>query len=132
MEFARGSYGYIAKKDIATAMDNVGMHPDAAGLYAQQAVEKMLKQYLKEVMNCSDESVLRSHKLPRLYRATNLKSLDDQMAALWEMTDAYFNTRYPGDEFFDMTVGQAKDFCYVARIVVKVIEGEIEAFRNKR
>lgn len=34
--FKTGSYGYIAKKNIDTAIDNAQKHPSAAGVYAQQ------------------------------------------------------------------------------------------------
>lgn len=56
--FKPGSYGYIAKKNIDTAIDNAQKHPSAAGVYAQQAVETMLKQYLKEVLACTDAQLL--------------------------------------------------------------------------
>lgn len=127
--FKPGSYGYIAKKNIDTAIDNAQKHPSAAGVYAQQAVETMLKQYLKEVLACTDAQLLHTHNLRKLTRAAKIDALEQYMQGMWELTDAYFNTRYPGEDFCELTTEDAVKLCTVAVAVVSIVETEIEKFR---
>lgn len=130
VEFKVGSYGYIAQRDIEVAMDNTTKHPSAAGVYAQQAVETILKQYLKEVKSCTDEALLHTHSLKKLIRAAGITSLVPDMGKIWDLSDAYFNTRYPGEDFWELTPEIALDLCTVAATIVNTVELEIEKFRT--
>lgn len=127
--FKPGTYGYIAKKDLETSFGNITTFPNACALYAQQAVEKMLKQYIKEVSQSTDSSLLHSHNLKRLAKFANIGALNASMLNLYELTDAYYNTRYPGDDYFDVTPTEAEQFYLAASSACNIIEMEIEKSR---
>lgn len=129
VEFKPGTYGHIAQKDLDGAIRTAAIFPSGSGVYAQQAVEKMLKQYLKEVLYCSDENLLRTHNLRRLFKAVGISGLDQYKAQLYELSDAYFNTRYPGEDYWVLTATEAEELCAVATVILSIVETEIEKFR---
>lgn len=70
-----------------------------------------------------------THSLRRLFRAVNLDGLEAYKAQLYELSDAYFNTRYPGEDYWEITQAEASSLCTVAAAVVGMVEAEIEKFR---
>lgn len=94
----------------------------------QQIVEKLLKDLLTRILPLSSrlESLLRSHDLGTLARAINsvypntLRIQD----CTW-LTDYYFDTRYPGDNFFVVTR-------YDALEVRKVTDALVESINSIR
>lgn len=90
----------------------------------QQVVEKLLKDVLTRIMPLSSklESLLHSHDLGTLARAVNgvypntVKIQD----CTW-LTDYYFDTRYPGDNFFVVTRYDALEVKKVTGALVESI-----------
>lgn len=126
--FEYESCGYIAQKDIAVAVDNIAAHPSVAGVYAQQAVEKMLKQYLTEVLNSCDENLLKTHNLRVLSKAVRIGGLD--IMTLWDLSDAYKSITHPNSEYCELSAEDARKLCEGASATVALIEKEITNFRG--
>lgn len=90
----------------------------------QQVVEKLLKDLLTQILPLSSklESLLHSHDLGTLARAVNgmyPNTLRIQDCA-W-LTDYYFDTRYPGDNFFVVTRYDALEVKKVTDTLVESI-----------
>lgn len=125
--FEYGSYGYIAQKDMEVATDNILNHPNTAAVYAQQAVEKMLKQYLIEVLHNYNENLLKTHNLRVLSRASGIDSLD--VTILWDLSDAYKFTTYPNHEYSELSIDESRKLCEGASAIIVLIEAEVVRFR---
>jgi HEPN domain-containing protein len=107
------SYGDIAAEDLLAAREmlNAGLYNHAARL-CQQYVEKILKQCLHiRGTEESDLFLLHSHKLARLAeRCCELTSASfgrTEMALFRELTDYYFDTNYPGENYIKLSKEQA-------------------------
>lgn len=95
----------------------------------QQIVEKLLKDILMRILPVSTKlnALLSSHDLAVLSRALNKEYPNTIKVAdcAW-LTDYYFDTRYPGDNFFVVTKADAED---VKEITIALSDKLIE-FHN--
>lgn len=105
----RVDYLYIACNDLKylqQAMKVVTIYSNLV-VQLQQVVEKLFKHYLScnNVNGCYDK-ILKSHNLSELYDKI-VENKDE-----WDIVDyrmlqrlgrSYFNTRYPGDNFYEAT-----------------------------
>jgi HEPN domain-containing protein len=72
----------------------------------QQIAEKMLKHMLTISYNGSDiETLLKTHNLKKIYFTINgtLSSFQLDHTKLADLTDYYFDAKYPGDDYMDVT-----------------------------
>ncbi len=72
----------------------------------QQVAEKFLKGYLERLMLEEDASdLLRKHNMKRMAAKLNQLRPELQLdtVGLAYLTDFYFDARYPGDDFFEVT-----------------------------
>ena len=112
-----GRYSYIdiAKEDLLAAKEML-----RAGLYnhatrhCQQYVEKVFKECISKFSATEiDLLLLNSHKLARL--ATHCSELKEtcfsrtEMAFFRELTDYYFDTNYPGENYFKASEEEASN-----------------------
>lgn len=99
----------IAKEDIAfyrVVRKSVGAIGNSLAVQAQQCVEKLLKGILCEIYTePKDSDVLRTHSINKLLReirryAVIPKEFSDEIK---KANGFYFEVRYPGDDYFDVT-----------------------------
>ena len=111
----KGSYSYIdiAREDLRAAgeMLRAGLYNHAVRL-CQQYVEKVLKECLeKHGAGEEDLRLQHSHRVFRLAeRAAELRGLTftrTEKAFFRELTDYYFDTNYPGEDYIEVTALQA-------------------------
>lgn len=71
----------------------------------QQICEKLLKSVVQDFT--SDESYLRTHKLKRIYDkiCDNITLQISDVQALSMISEFYFDARYPGDDFIEVSDG---------------------------
>lgn len=124
MNFPVGSYGYIAVNDLETANDLLSLKRyNSPVVHTQQCIEKILKHYIKTTMKvCNDdESVMRSHKLVRLVKASGIPELLDRMGDIGMITDCYFDARYPGVDYTEYTADDALRYFNLAVFVFDTV-----------
>lgn len=119
MDFAYGSYGYIACRDLQKAHAMLELFPDGSVTYSQQAVEKILKHWINETMHTEEvESLLKSHKLVRLLACTTPELLSQYRGDLSELTAYYFDSRYPGINYTEASLEDATHFYQCAKQLI--------------
>ena len=109
MEFKFGSYGYIASKNLKESQRVMSIAPSTAAESALAASEKILKHCVVTLCPHSVERdrILRSHKPKSIANFLNDIRFKDIRSELLEINDLYFEIRYPGDEYHDITVEEA-------------------------
>lgn len=131
-EFKYGSYGYIAETSLAEGKSalTAGIF-GLAGQASQHAAECILKQYLKECLPEQDNSLLKSHSLRRLIAACpELKPLVSTYGFL-ELQSLYFDTRYPGDDFWELDERSATAVFASAESLFTAVKAMILAARSE-
>lgn len=122
MEFAYGSYGYIACRDLQKAKAMLTTFPDGSVTFSQQATEKILKHWINETMHTEEvESLLKSHKLVRLLSCTTPELLARYRGELSELTSYYLDSRYPGINYTEASEEEAKRFYDCAKQLIEDI-----------
>ena len=107
MRFPRGSYGYIADKNKATADKLLKeLDWDVAVFFMQQAIEKYLKQYLVN-NEMGTEKLLATHSLLTLCEAACIDKLRRFYNDLDVIENAYSNGSYPSAVFVEFTAEEA-------------------------
>jgi len=110
-----GKYSYIdiAKDDLRAAqtMLRAGLYNHSVRL-CQQCVEKILKECIaKHGTDETDLFLLHIHKLSRLAtRCGELRGIAfsrTEMAFFRELTDYYFDTNYPGENYIQLSETEA-------------------------
>lgn len=116
MTFEYGTYGYIAMKDLRAAKMNLEMCPHISAQCSHAAVEKMLKHLIVTYKPDSVErrEMLKKHKLKVLSRYLKIAALSKYISRLSEFDSFYYDTRYPGEDYYDVTEEQAKEMLDVA------------------
>ena len=113
----KGKYSYIdiAREDLQAGKEmlRVGMYNHAVRL-CQQYVEKCFKEFLeKHSKEDTDLLMLQSHSIHRLAsRCTEISSIEFsrlEKAFFRELTDYYFDTNYPGDDYIRATEADAAE-----------------------
>ena len=128
MKYKPNSYGYVALRDLSTAtLSYKTKNIDSTCLFMQQAIEKILKQYLSLTYKGLDYTdMMHSHKLNRLAKNANIFELKEYTAFLLELGDYYFDGRYPGINYDPPTWEQAKDFYTTGVKVFTLVEKAID------
>lgn len=109
-----GGYFYISQKDEkrAKAMFDIEDY-SACGRFCEQSVEKSLKAFIEIKGNGSDKKLFQTHKPIKLYKRCvqlGLCGYDEQTAGvLSRFDDYYYDTNYPGPEYFELTKEDAEE-----------------------
>lgn len=116
MKFEYGSYGYIAMKDLKAAELNLEMCPHISAQCSHAAVEKMLKHLIVIYKEDSLErrEMLKKHKPKVLSRYLAIPDLKKFISQLSDFDSFYYETRYPGEEYYDVTEDQAQEMLDIA------------------
>lgn len=132
MEYKFGTYGEIAHSDLESAeiIFKSGGPAKAVVFYSQQACEKILKHYLQLKLKNDVEltSLLKSHKLRRLSTAAEIEALWQYRADLADLQDAYFEGRYPGEDYTLPTMQIAGMLLEAAKAIVCTVDSAIAEF----
>lgn len=117
-----GSYLYISKRDLqdATLLFKGGSYTQS-GRLSEQVVEKVLKHHLHTNGTPEDYRLLYTHKPFRLYKKCQecgfgLELSKDQLLTLKDLDSYYYDTNYPGNDFFELDHDQAQDALNLAKI----------------
>lgn len=134
MKYKYGSYGYISKKDLQSALNNLNTDYGVSALYSQQSVEKICKEMIlrlniKEGTRERDDA-LHSHKITLILKFINNSKLNQFLKEIKDFNDVYFNTRYPGEEFYEVDYLEAKELFELSSRFIKVVEMEIELYES--
>jgi len=100
----------------------------AAG--AQQVVEKMLKSVAELCDTREDHKVMNGHNLRGIYQIIKREGIDLQLnpGELAILKDVYYESRYPGDSFTNLS---AEDFVDCLHTMYEVIR-QVNRFRKER
>lgn len=91
----------------------------------QQIAEKLLKQIIVECYTGDNvESLFKTHNLKRLYYAVHesMPSFILDTKELANLTDFYFDAKYPGDDYIDVNKEMFEDCYYTMLEVKKAVE----------
>jgi len=119
-----GSYLYLAKKDYNDAKLLLsGSSFSSCGRFCQQTIEKSFKHYIHLNGDINDQKSLHTHKIKRLYdkcKALGMKFAlsAEEIVVLRDVEDCYFDTNYPGDDFYELDKEQAKAALKLAKKIL--------------
>ncbi len=105
----QNSYLSIGQNDLAyleAVLKTGSTFYNQLAVQCQQVAEKFLKGYLERLMLEEDASdLLRKHNMKRMAAKLNQLRPELQLdtVGLAYLTDFYFDARYPGDDFFEVT-----------------------------
>lgn len=121
LSIARNEYEYIVN-DKSQGFNNIKV------VHCQQVCEKLLKHIISQV--CLNVDIPRTRNLKRLYDniSTEIMLSQESEDYLSTLSDFYFDARYPGDDYVDVSDSDLNRSMNVTReIYQKVMEWE-----NKR
>lgn len=126
MDYIHGTYAYIANSNFINAIEvlKIGRY-DVVCFYGQQCVENYLKQELLVSHGKEDiRGLLSKHNLSAIARFIDDRELDSETREFNELSSYYFETRYPGDAYFDAGIREAR----LAVRVATAIKDRFERF----
>lgn len=118
------SYYDIACNEFMYLCDSLNAaYTNPAAAQAQQVAEKMIKSVAERVC-VGIEKLMESHNLRGLYDAVHNEDSDFTLNrdALSTLKDYYFDTRYPGDNFVNVTVDELVNALNTMQSVVLEVE----------
>lgn len=133
IKFKYGSYGDIALQNLNEAKGsfNAGLYK-GTGFWSQQAVELILKEYINTKESNPSNELLHSHSISKFTRAYKELSHLKSISGFSDLANIYFNTRYPGDEYWVLDRESAEEVLGFAIKVVDEICVMIESIRNEK
>ncbi len=125
------SYYDIAEDEYQFFMSIDSDHlPQQIGFLGQQIVEKLLKHIIvTSEKPIEDDMIVRTYNLKKLYRfiKAEIVDLDLDMGDLVQVSNYYFETRYPGDNFMWLTEEEKKDCVRI----VKEIKEKVDTYLGR-
>lgn len=124
-------YYYVACNDLKFLNDIRTLeHYNSIAIQSQQVSEKFLKSICEIVV--PGEEYRRTHNLARLFQSI-VEVIPDEpnglnIMELSYLTDFYFDARYPGDDYVDVT----KDTCKQCLDIMDKVVSWVVQFRSKR
>lgn len=96
LSIAKNEYAYIIN-DKSQGFNNIKV------VHCQQVCEKLFKHVIMQV--CPDTDMPRTHNLKRLYDriSEEIKLSHDSEYYLSTLSDFYFDARYPGDDYVEVS-----------------------------
>lgn len=128
MEFKYGTYGYIAKKDLARSKTAITLRDtNMCSFYCQQCLEKIGVQYVLLSMGREQTTLTKfSHKLKTIYAKIDLDDIEGSAEALLAITDCYYDTRYP-EAYFTLGCLDAEKYLAVTEEIFNKVCSLIES-----
>ena len=124
------NYYSIACDDIKCMQNSMHLNGyNQIVVLCQQIAEKMLKSVAENVLINDAEDALRTHSLKKIYYMLNQQNpvLHLSVKDLAFLTDFYFDAKYPGDDFINVT----KEMCNECLAVTKRVVAEVNKFRKE-
>jgi len=121
------TYEYFGKRDLKEGeiLLNAGSF-SSAGRYAQQAVEKHLKQFIQDNGETSDINILTTHNTVILYERVvklgGLKFDDDCHKMMFVLRAYYYDTNYPGKDARELSEREATYALAFAKELIDAIK----------
>lgn len=115
LSIANNDYLYVTKhRDPEFRNNSVAL--------CEQVIEKLFKSIIEKVV-VDNESLLRGHNLKRLYDSISSEISLDKEARLYllAITDFYFDARYPGDDFVNVSKEDEVECFRVMEEVYKIV-----------
>ena len=115
---AIGGYLYLSGKDAVRARQMYELNDyTACGRFCEQSAEKSLKAFIEKNGGISDRPLMKIHKPRRLYERCCELGLEEADALfalqLSVFSEYYYDTNYPGADYFELTEQQAKEAIHV-------------------
>lgn len=129
MESKNNSYLSIAMNEYAyTVNDKSHGFNNIKVVHCQQVCEKLLKHVITQV--CPNEDIPRTYNLKRLYDniSEEIQVSSETEDYLSTLSDFYFDARYPGDDYVDVS---DKDLNRSTNVMVEMYKKVIE-WESKR
>lgn len=125
-QYKYGTYGAIAKRDLADMEFLKDSRPHIATQSAQQAIEKILKHYINETYTGLDKSdILKVHKLILLANKSSISALLSYSNTLDVLTNFYDRSRYPNPNYYEPTIDDLEPLLQDIYIIFKIVENHI-------
>lgn len=127
LQMIMNNYFMLAKNDYLYLQygKNTGLYNNIA-IQSQQVVEKYLKHLVDTfcVDNPEANNTLKTHNLIKIYKILIDSDIDLKMnkGELSLLKDFYFNARYPGDDFIEVTKDEANDCLSIVEEVKQKVE----------
>jgi len=117
------TYEYLSMRDLHEAKVLLnGMCFSSAGRFAQQAIEKQLKQYIETHGDSGDLPLLSIHNTTRLYdRVVELGGLSmsrETRKMMAVLKDYYYDINYPGDNCRELEEYEAAEAVEFAETLI--------------
>ena len=108
------TYEHLSSRDLRDAKLLLKSQSySSAGRFAQQAVEKKLKQYIEDNGDTSDMGVLSTHNTTKLYDRVvelgGLKKNKDHRVMMAVLKDYYYDINYPGENSRELDEEEATE-----------------------
>lgn len=119
------SYAIIASKDMEVAGDMLRLgHYNYFVRLCQQYVEKILKEVVCRLGDGEEYvSALNTHNLFRISqkvtKLTEISFSKDEQLLFRSLTEYYFDTNYPGENYFEVSEEEALGVCADMKMFVK-------------
>jgi len=121
------TYKYFGDRDLKEA--GILLQADAfstAGRFAQQAVEKHLKQYIQDNGDISDINFLTTHNTISLYEKVvklgGLKFDEDCHQMMFVLRSYYYDTNYPGADARELSEKEATKAVTFAKKIIEDLQ----------
>ena len=120
------TYQYLGNRDLKDAITLLkAASYSSAGRYAQQAVEKNLKQFIEDNGDTSDTTLLSGHNTVKLYdRVVELGGLaldKDHRKMMSVLKDYYYDINYPGDCCRELNEEEAQEaVCFAKELIAAI------------
>jgi HEPN domain-containing protein len=102
------------------------MHTDlynSISVQIEQVVEKLLKSVMEAVCNPCDKQTLNGHNLRKIYLSITkeIEDFDLDTDALSSLKDLYFDAKYPGENFIEVTEDMCIKYTRLMYEVIRVV-----------
>lgn len=102
------------------------MHTDlynSISVQIEQVVEKLLKSVMEAVCNHCDKQTLNGHNLRKIYLSITkeIEDFDLDTDALSSLKDLYFDAKYPGENFIEVTEDMCIKYTRLMYEVIRVV-----------
>ena len=126
MYMGKITYQHLSSRDLNDAQVLLKARSySSAGRFAQQAVEKKLKQYIEDNGDTSDIGLLSTHNTTKLYdRVVDLGGLvknKDHRTMMAVLKDYYYDINYPGENSRELDEEEAAEAVKFADEFIKFI-----------
>lgn len=134
MKFKHNTYGYIATKELNVATRLISTEYEVSAGYSQQVVEKICKEYISRFeIGGEDERkiILKSHNMLSLLKFTEIKELASLTFSIREFNKLYYDTRYPGENFYEVEYEDSVVLLDLAKKIYIIVCSAIEQKKDQ-